>query len=543
MNLLNIIILIIYLFILTFLGYVGYRQTKTSQDYLLAGRSTHPLIMALSYGATFISTSAIVGFGGLAANMGMGLLWLTFLNVFIGVFIAFVVFGKRTRKIGHTLDAHTFPELIGKRFNSKFIQGYAALLIFFFMPIYSAAVIKGGANFIQTYFGMSYYAALIFFVAIVAIYVWMGGMKGVMYTDAFQGAIMFFAMIILLFTAYSKLGGVTSAHQQLTDLFFQPDVQTTLAKSIQNGFQGWTSMPKAGSVTWWSMISTIVMGVGIGALAQPQMIVRFMTVKSNKELNRAVVSGGVFILAMAGIAYIVGALSNVLLYQSTGSISIVAASGISDNIIPLFIKTYLPGWFSSIFLICMLAAAMSTISSQFHTMGTAAGRDLYEKTMGKTGNTMMITRVGILVVIIMSTAIAWFSNGLPIAEGIIAKFTSVFFELTTAAFLPTYIGALYWRKLPRAAAKASMIAGSISWFLWTFFVHSNASYFQICNLIFGKASLVLNTPLQSWSMIGTTLIALPISVLAMIVVWSVYAVRKKSDLDPAYTEDCFDGIK
>lgn len=543
MNLLNIIILIIYLFILTFLGYVGYRQTKTSQDYLLAGRSTHPLIMALSYGATFISTSAIVGFGGLAANMGMGLLWLTFLNVFIGVFIAFVVFGKRTRKIGHTLDAHTFPELIGKRFNSKFIQGYAALLIFFFMPIYSAAVIKGGANFIQTYFGMSYYAALIFFVAIVAIYVWMGGMKGVMYTDAFQGAIMFFAMIVLLFTAYSKLGGVTSAHQQLTDLFFQPDVQTTLAKSIQNGFQGWTSMPKAGSVTWWSMISTIVMGVGIGALAQPQMIVRFMTVKSNKELNRAVVSGGVFILAMAGIAYIVGALSNVLLYQSTGSISIVAASGISDNIIPLFIKTYLPGWFSSIFLICMLAAAMSTISSQFHTMGTAAGRDLYEKTMGKTGNTMMITRVGILVVIIMSTAIAWFSNGLPIAEGIIAKFTSVFFELTTAAFLPTYIGALYWRKLPRAAAKASMIAGSISWFLWTFFVHSNASYFQICNLIFGKASLVLNTPLQSWSMIGTTLIALPISVLAMILVWSVYAVRKKSDLDPAYTEDCFDGIK
>ncbi len=543
MNLLNIIILIIYLFILTFLGYVGYRQTKTSQDYLLAGRSTHPLIMALSYGATFISTSAIVGFGGLAANMGMGLLWLTFLNVFIGVFIAFVIFGKRTRKIGHTLDAHTFPELIGKRFNSKFIQGYAALLIFFFMPIYSAAVIKGGANFIQTYFGMSYYAALIFFVSIVAIYVWMGGMKGVMYTDAFQGAIMFFAMIVLLFTAYSKLGGVTSAHQQLTDLFSLPDVQTTLAKSIQNGFQGWTSMPKAGSATWWSMISTIVMGVGIGALAQPQMIVRFMTVKSNKELNRAVVSGGIFILAMAGIAYVVGALSNVLLYQSTGSISIVAASGISDNIIPLFIKTYLPGWFSSIFLICMLAAAMSTISSQFHTMGTAAGRDLYEKTMGKTGNTMMITRVGILVVIIMSTAIAWFSNGLPIAEGIIAKFTSIFFELTTAAFLPTYIGALYLRKLPRAAAKASMIAGSVSWFIWTFFVHSNASYFQICNLIFGKVSLVLNTPFQSWSMIGTTLIALPISVLTMIVVWAVYVVRKKSDLDPAFIEDCFDGIK
>ncbi|MFA0816619.1 MAG: sodium:solute symporter [Anaerofustis sp.] len=542
MNLLNLIILIVYLFILTLLGFVGFKQTKTSQDYLLAGRKTHPLIMALSYGATFISTSAIVGFGGLAANMGMGLLWLTFLNVFIGVFIAFVFFGKRTRRIGHTLDAHTFPELIGKRFNSKFIQGYAALLIFICMPIYSAAVIKGGANFIQTYFGMSYYAALLFFVAIVAIYVWMGGMKGVMYTDAFQGAIMFFAMIVLLFVAYGKLGGVASAHAQLTALFGQSDVQSAMAKSIQTGFQGWTSMPKAGSSMWWSMISTIVMGVGIGALAQPQMIVRFMTVKSNKELNRGVLSGGIFILAMAGIAYVVGALSNVLLYQSTGSISIVAAGGVSDNIIPLFIKTYLPDWFSSIFLICMLAAAMSTISSQFHTMGTAAGRDLYEKTLGKTGNTMMITRVGILIVIVMSTAIAWFSNGLPIAEGIIAKFTSIFFELTTAAFLPMYIGALYFRKMPRAAAKASMIAGSVSWFIWTFFIHSNASYFQICNLVFGKTSLVLNTSLQSWSMVGTTMIALPVSILAMAIVWIIYAAKKKSDLDPSYIEGCFAGI-
>lgn len=543
MNLLNIIVLIVYLFVLTLLGYLGFKQTKTSQDYLLAGRKTHPLVMALSYGATFISTSAIVGFGGLAANLGMGLLWLTFFNVFIGIFIAFTVFGKRTRKIGHTLDAHTFPELIGKRFDSKFIQGYAALLIFICMPIYSAAVIKGGANFIQTYFGISYYVSMLFFVAIVAIYVWMGGMKGVMYTDAFQGGIMFLAMIILLFAAYGELGGVSTAHQQLTDLYAQPDVQVSLAKSIQSGFQGWTSMPKSGSPIWWSMVSTIVMGVGIGALAQPQLIVRFMTVKSNKELNRAVLSGGIFILAMTGIAFVVGALANVLLYKSTGSIAITAAGGVNDNIIPLFIKTYLPGWFSSIFLISMLAAAMSTISSQFHTMGTAAGRDLYEKTFGKTGNTMFVTRIGILVVIIMSTALAWFSNGLPVAEGIIAKFTTIFFELTTAAFLPMYVGALYFRTLPKAAAKASMIAGSAAWFVWTFFVHSNAAYLQICNLIFGKATLVAGTSLQSWSMIGTTFVALPVSILTMVAVWIIYSVKKKTDIDPDHVSNCFTGIK
>ena len=101
-----IIVILIYLFITAFLGYLGYKKTKTSTDYLVAGRQIHPLVMALSYGATFISTSAIIGFGGAAGQLGMGLLWLTFLNIFVGIFIAFIMFGKRTRKMGHNLEAH-----------------------------------------------------------------------------------------------------------------------------------------------------------------------------------------------------------------------------------------------------------------------------------------------------------------------------------------------------------------------------------------------------------------------------------------------------
>ncbi|MDR2884437.1 MAG: hypothetical protein LBV09_04960, partial [Deferribacteraceae bacterium] len=185
---------IIYLIILCVLGYLGFRRTKTHTDYMIAGRQTHYMVMALSYGATFISTSAIVGFGGLAANLGMGVLWLTFLCVFVGVFIAFVFFGKQTRRIGAELDAHTFPELLGKRFGSKRIQIFSGLLIFLFMPIYAASVIKGGANFVEAYFGISYDVSLTVFVLVVAIYVWVGGLKSVMYTDAFQAGILFIAM-------------------------------------------------------------------------------------------------------------------------------------------------------------------------------------------------------------------------------------------------------------------------------------------------------------------------------------------------------------
>ncbi|MCD4670809.1 MAG: sodium:solute symporter family protein, partial [Actinomycetia bacterium] len=73
------VIVIVYLLIIGYLGYLGYRGTKTSEDFMIAGRQIHPYVMAISYGATFISTSAIVGFGGAAGVFGMGLLWLTFL--------------------------------------------------------------------------------------------------------------------------------------------------------------------------------------------------------------------------------------------------------------------------------------------------------------------------------------------------------------------------------------------------------------------------------------------------------------------------------
>ncbi|HOB31313.1 MAG TPA: sodium:solute symporter family protein, partial [Verrucomicrobiota bacterium] len=84
-NLLDIVLVLLYVFATAFLGYLGYRGTRTATDYLVAGRKAHPFVMSLSYGATFISTSAIVGFGGVAGMFGLSLLWLTFCNIFIGV--------------------------------------------------------------------------------------------------------------------------------------------------------------------------------------------------------------------------------------------------------------------------------------------------------------------------------------------------------------------------------------------------------------------------------------------------------------------------
>lgn len=532
------IIILIYLLITAFFGYLGYKRTKTAADYHVAGRNTNPVVMALSYGATFISTSAIVGFGGAAGQFGMGVLWLTVLNIFAGIFIAFVAFGKRTRKIGRNLDAHTFPELLGLRFRSKFIQGFAGSIILVFMPIYAASVIKGGVDFIQSFFSISYQVSLLLFVAVVAVYVFMGGIKGVMYTDAFQGFVMFVGMTFLIIFTYSKLGGITGAHRQLTEMYNNPAVKEQTAALMKGGFIGWTSMPRFGSPIWWNLVTTIVMGVGIGVLAQPQLAVRFMTVKSGRELNRAVVSGGIFILMMTGVAFTVGALSNVYFFESTGKVAISAA-GANDKIIPEFIKMFVPGWFGPVFLVTLLAAAMSTLSSQFHTMGTALGRDIYEKSAGGKGSSLMISRTGMLVGVIISTGIAWLTSYLESSMAIIATGTSLFFGLCAASFLPAYLGALYVKRMPKAAAKWGMISGFATSFFWIFFIHEKeSSSLQLCAFLTGKASLVKDTLLSPLSMVDPIIIALPVSIIVTFILTLVL----KQDIDEKHLEKCFDGV-
>ncbi len=652
----EIIVVVAYLLVVGYLGWLGFSRTKTATDYLVAGRGVHPFVMALSYGATFISTSAIVGFGGVAGMFGMSLLWLTFLNIFVGIFIAFVFLGGPTRKMGHRLDAHTFPELLGRRFNSKFIQVFAGLLIFVFIPLYAAAVLIGGCEFIEAKFGVDYNIAVLVFSVIIASYVVIGGLKGVMYTDALQGSLMFIGMIALLIGTYSMLGGVTAAHEGLTEMGKNPSLFGKI------GFQGWTAMPKFGwgvaetakgsepemYKLWWIVISTITLGVGIGVLAQPQLAVRFMTVKSKKELNRAVLIGGVFILIMTGVAFTVGALSNLYFMEKeevTGTIvkttdpawviaknerdlvkklparlwhidttgdgeadvdivangyNFIVGKGLAtpkvlplgdktkpgegqmlipasillpmaekvadfddgrvtvkpkansymralitnkkgdwefntDSIIPTFITRAMPGWFGLVFLLALLAAAMSTLSSQFHALGTSIGRDVYEQITGSRGGSVLITRIGIIVGIIIAVLFSLNARG----GYFIARATAIFFGLCASAFLPTFLGGLFCKGVTRAAAKASMVTGFVVTAFWLLFIKDKeARALGVCKALFDKHSLLVDAKAVptsgDWYVVDPIVVALPLSLAVLIVVSLITKAPEQEHLDKCF---------
>lgn len=550
MELSTIIAVIVYIAVIGYLGFRGFRATRTTTDYLIGGRQIHPYVMAMSYGATFISTSAIVGFGGAAAVFGMGLLWLTFLNIFVGVFIAFIFFGGRTRRMGLRLDAHTFPELLGRRYDSKFIQMASGLLIFVFMPLYASAVMIGAAAFLSQQLGIEYNVALFVFAIIIASYVVMGGLKGVMYADALQGSLMLLGMVLLLVFTYVRMGGVTTAHQALTDL-----AGHVPARLAAGGHQGWTRMPTFGTPVWWTLVSTIVLGVGIGVLAQPQLAVRYMTVKSGRELNRAVPIGGVFILMMTGVAFVVGALTNVHFMKPEfgGTVAIAAAGGAVERIIPMYLRDALPRWFGMLFMLTLLSAAMSTLSSQFHAMGTSIGRDFYEQLAPRRASSsgILVTRLGIVLGIIVSVALGYWLEMVYGQDGmaIVARGTALFFGLCASAFLPMYVGGLWSRRITRSGAIAGMLSGAGFSLFWMLFVEEKASAaFGLAQRWLGRPSLgfriveqageISYAPIATgwfyWAFVDPVVVALPLAIAVTLVVS-----RFTRRMDSTHLDRCF----
>ncbi|HCC50622.1 MAG TPA: sodium:solute symporter [Porphyromonadaceae bacterium] len=501
------IIVLVYMFIIAWLGYLGYKRTKNASDYLLGGRQTNPIVMALSYGATFISASAIVGFGGVAATFGMGIQWLCMLNMLMGVIVAFIFFGKRTRRLGETYNANTFPQFLGLHYHSRGVQVFIAVVIFLGMPLYTAVVMKGGAVFIEQMFNIDYHIALLIFTLIVAAYVITGGIKGVLYTDAFQAVIMFLCMLFLLVWFYKTIGmNFTEANRALSDIaHLVPD------RFREIGHQGWTRMPITGSSQWYTLITSLILGVGIGCLAQPQLAVRFMMVNSTKQLNRGVLIGCAFIIITVGAIYHVGALSNLFFLKSEGVVASEAVKDM-DKIIPLFINKAMPQWFGAFFMLCIISASMSTLSALFHTMGSAFGSDIFPK-LGRRKNphSTIGVRVGVLISIIVSYIICYV-----LSAGIIAKGTALFMGVCAVTFLPAYFCSLYWKKTTRQGAVASLWTGfAVSLFSLLFLHKAEAVPIGLCRMLTGKDVLIDVYP---WFLIDPIIFALPLSVLAIIIV-------------------------
>ncbi len=516
----------VFIVVTLLLGWYGYKNTSDNQEFLLGRNKTGPLIIALSYGATFLSASAVIGFGGQTAVHGMSLMWLCFLNLFAGLAVAFLIFGKRTRRLGSKLGAATFADLLGKAYNSTSIRTFTVILILVMMPIYTAAVLKGGVNSLAVITGLTdyYNYILIGLSLVVAVYVVYGGIIAVMYNDALQAGIMFIGMLVILLVTWSYTGGITAGNEAMVDLWSQR-MGDIGGLGVAPGFEGWTNSPSFGTTEWMTVVTTFIMGVGIGALTQPQLVVRYMSAKNDKDLNKSLMIGSIFILLVVGAAYTVGPLTNVYFFDQHGMLSFEYLSSMglgTDFIIPQYILEVFSGItfgdvFVCLFLLSLICASISTISALMHTIGVAGGYDLYsvfksKKTgVSKDYQSIKLNRLFIVIFMILVVVYCYV-----MPKDIIAKATSVFMGVTAAALLPAYFHCLYSKNPNKTAAIASIGVGTASYMLWALFMNAGTSVFlPICKLLTGSSVLMPGSVL---AYTDPLIISLPLSILTMVII-------------------------
>ena len=272
-------------------GFVFYKKNTTNADYILGGRQMNVWVTSMSAQASDMSGWLLMGLPGLAYLLGSGATeaaW-TAIGLAIGTYLNWLIVAKPLRKYTQIAgDSITIPDFLHNRFRMKspVLKVFAALFILIFFTVYTSSMFAAGAKLFNYIFGLDYTPALILSVVVVTAYTFLGGFKAVSWTDLFQGLLMFFALVFVVFFMWKDLSGTGSITAAFSGISLAPN-------------QDFTVMGIIGAIAW-----------GLGYFGQPHILVRFMGIRSSKEIKPARRIAMVWVIISLAIAVIIGIIGN-----------------------------------------------------------------------------------------------------------------------------------------------------------------------------------------------------------------------------------------
>lgn len=455
------IMIAVYFVVLLFIGYYGYKQsTGNLSEFMLGGRSIGPYVTALSAGASDMSGWMIMGLPGSVYSTGLSAMWIT-VGLSLGAYINYFVVAPRLRVYTELAgDAITLPDFFKNRLDDRnnYLKIISGLIIVVFFTLYTHSGFVSGGKLFESAFGLNYHFGLILVAAIVIFYTFFGGYLAVSITDFFQGVIMLIAMVMVPIVALIQLDGIDTfrqvAEMKPTNLDF---------------FKGTTVLGIISLLAW-----------GLGYFGQPHIIVRFMSIKTHKLLPKA---------RRLGISWMVIGLIGVVAVGLTG-IAFISERNIKmedpETLFIIMSQILFHPLVGGFLLAAILAAIMSTISSQLLVTSSSLTEDFYKLIRGedkaKTHEKefVMVGRLSVLLVAIVAIWIAWSPNDtiLNLVGNAWAGFG--------AAFSPLVIFSLYWKGLTRTGALSGMITGALIVIIWIAWIKPLASV----NEIFGMYEII-----------------------------------------------------
>lgn len=435
----QIIALVIYMAAMLLIGWYAYRKTVNLTDYMLGGRGLGAAVGALSAGAADMSGWLLMGLPGAIYVSGLVEVWIA-IGLTVGAYLNWFFVAPRLRVYSFvTSDSITIPSFLENRLKdkSRLLRIVSGIIILIFFTFYVSSGMVAGGVFFESSFGLDYQLGLVIVSAVVVAYTLFGGFLAVSYTDFVQGLMMFLALIAVPIIGVFVTGGFSQTAESIRSV--DP---TFLSLTAGASFIGVIS-----AVAW-----------GLGYFGQPHIIVRFMAISTLKEVRQARRIGiGWMILSLLGAT--ATALVGIAYFQQNPDMTLGDPEGVFIVLGQLFFHPLIAGFM----LAAVLAAIMSTISSQLIVTSSALIEDLYKIAFKKASTDkqyVTLGRLAVLVIALIAGFLAWERNDT------ILDLVAYAWAGFGAAFGPIILLSLFWRKLTTWGALAGMVVGAATVIIW-----------------------------------------------------------------------------
>ena len=445
-----------YLVLMIVIGAIYSKKNTSAEDFFLGGRQLGGWVAALSAQASDMSGWLLMGLPGAIYLVGVGGDGWVAVGLFVGTVLNWIIVSSRLRR--YTIRANnsvTLPSYFENRFHDKnrVLMTVCSVTIVIFFLVYCASALAAGGQLFQSIFGVDYKIALTIGAMVILVYTFLGGFFAVCVTDFIQGMLMLVALLAVPIVALFIMGqdGLTIASGLAANTL--PSTTDDFVNIMKY---------KDGSNNFINIISGL--GWGLGYFGMPHILVRFMAVKSDKELNKSKSVAIVWVALSLFFACFIGVLGRAYLAPDA-----LVAGGSEQVFIEMIKKLFMEDikvpFIAGLFLCGILAAIMSTADSQLLVSASSVAEDIYKGLIKKDAEdkkVLMVSKLTVIVIAIIAYLIALNPNNT------IMGLVSNAWAGLGAAFGPLVLLSLFWKRTNFQGAVAGVVTGALTVIVWDY---------------------------------------------------------------------------
>lgn len=454
------------------------KANKSSDAYFLGGRTLGPWVTAMSAEASDMSGWLLMGLPGVAYWCGISDAAWTAIGLAVGTYINWLITSKRLRRYSEKANAITLPEFFSNRFHekSKVVMTIAALFILIFFTVYAASCLVTCGKLFSTLFGLDYVPMMIVGAVFVLVYTIIGGFLAESASDFMQSIVMICALVIIVITGTVAAGGLDAVVENAQSIpgffdFFGIATPETV-DGVQQVVNGEPQFSEAGSYSFLNIISTLAWGLGY--FGMPQVLLRFMAIRSERELKSSRRIATVWVIISLTVAVFIGLVGRTL-YPTA-----LTTEADAENVFIVLSTNLLPPLLAGFVMAGILAATISSSDSYLLIAASAFSKNIYQGLLHRKASdkqVLNISRITLLAITVIAIIIALDE------DSVIFNIVSFAWAGFGATFGPLMLMSLFWKRINRAGAIAGMVGGGCMVFIWNLVIRPLGGIWDIYELL------------------------------------------------------------